>query len=273
MNIYENIATQSITSFFYNESLWKKEILFNFLLKPFNLQLSDIIEIKAQDNLKETIPDFTIVTSKSTLRYEVKTNNSGLTYSEHKTNSRDAYLIRKHYCYLKDIPVNNDKILFWEDLFKIIDKKGAASDFARLNLIREYMHEDINTLLLTPHEVAMLYSPETIVAIYRMKEKIKTLCENFLNSKESKFKIGHFQDDAYGIGYYFDEKVGKKRSFFVGLSPSEKEYFSVAKLIDGANDSWDFYELDKEILAKCNSDEEIQEEFNKNVEDVMKAIE
>lgn len=62
MNIYENLATQAITSFFYNEALWKKEIVFDFLLKPFNLQLSDIAEVKAQDNLKETVPDFTIVT-------------------------------------------------------------------------------------------------------------------------------------------------------------------------------------------------------------------
>jgi len=273
LNIYENVATQAITSFFYNEPLWKKEILFNFLLKPFNLKLSDIIEVKAQDNLKETIPDFTIVTKKENLRYEVKTNNSGLTYSEHKTTSRDAYLVRKDYSYFKDIPLEEDKILFWEDLFKTIDQKGATKEFARLDLIREYMHEDVNTLLLTPHEVAMLYSPETIVAVYKMKEKIKKLCENFLSVNESTYQMSGWQDDENGIGYYFYEKDDKKRNFFVGLSPKCKEYFSVAKFIDGSNDSWDFFELDKEILAKCNSEEEIQAEFNKNVETVIKTIE
>ncbi|MBP3709518.1 MAG: hypothetical protein J6I73_03815 [Treponema sp.] len=119
MNIYENVAPQAITSFFYNEPLWKKEILFNFLLKPFNLQLSDIIEVKTQDNLKETIPDFIIVTKKTNLRCEVKTYNSGLTYSEHGTNSRDAYLVRKDYYYLEDIPLNKDKIFFGRICSKI----------------------------------------------------------------------------------------------------------------------------------------------------------
>jgi len=30
--------------------------------------------------------------------------------------------------------------------------------------------------------------------------------------------------------------------------------------------------LDKEILAKCNTEEELQQEFNKNIEDVMLKI-
>ncbi|MBP3709519.1 MAG: hypothetical protein J6I73_03820 [Treponema sp.] len=56
-------------------------------------------------------------------------------------------------------------------MFKNIDQKGTTNDFARLDLIREYMREDVNTLLLTPHEVAILYSPETIVAVYKNERK------------------------------------------------------------------------------------------------------
>lgn len=36
-----------------------------------------------------------------------------------------------------------------------------------------------------------------------MKEKLKKLCENFLSVNESIYQMGSFQDDEYGIGYYF----------------------------------------------------------------------
>ena len=272
MNIYENLATQAITSFFYNEALWKKEIVFDFLLKPFNLQLSDIAEVKAQDNLKETVPDFTIVTKDAkTLRYEVKTNNSGLTISELEQNTRDAYLIRKNYYSLTEIPIPKDKILFWEDLFESIDKKGATKDFARFDLIREYMCEDIHTLLFTPHEVAMLYSPDTIIAVYEMKEKLLKICRKFLDVNVTKYEYKKTPDDnEYGIGYYFKKKGELKYDLFIGLSPHAEKYYSIAKYI--SDDTWDCFDLDKEILAKCNTEEELQQEFNKNVEDVMLKI-
>ena len=86
MNIYENVATQALTSFFYHEALWKKEILFNFLLQPFNLKVTDIKDVITQDNLKDTIPDFTIITSDGTrICYEVKINDADLTSSERKS--------------------------------------------------------------------------------------------------------------------------------------------------------------------------------------------
>ncbi len=282
MNIYENLATQAITSFFYNEPLWKKEILFDFLLEPFSLQLSDILEIKTQDNLKETIPDFTIITKTRSLRYEVKINNSALTASELAEDTRDAYLIRKNYYYSSNIPTTNKK-LYWEDLFEKIDRLGATKDFARLDLIREYMREEIHTLLLTPYEVAMLYSPETVSAVYTMTRKILSLCKTFLdlhyeeyeytesNSKDSK----NPEQDEWGIGYWFNRK-GHDETLFMGLSLGEKDKcFSIAKRIDDSNDTWDFFELDKEILAKCSTDgtdEKLQEEFNKNVDEKMKEI-
>lgn len=84
MNIYENAATEAIASFFYQEPLWKKEILFNFLLKPFGLTVNDIKEVKTQDYLKGTIPDFKIITEKDEIKFEVKINNTRLTSSEMK---------------------------------------------------------------------------------------------------------------------------------------------------------------------------------------------
>lgn len=272
MNIYENLATQALTSFFYKEPLWKKELLFNFLVKPFKLQFSDIADVKTQDNLKGSIPDFTIETKKGErLRFEVKINDANLTQAERNDSTRDAYLIRKNYRYLDDIPVSKDKILYWEDLFAIIDQQDATKDFSRFVLLREYMNEDIHTNLLTPHEVAMLYSKDTIIAVYRMKDKVKNLCNTFLDERKSLYEKTKDQDNELGIGYYFDEIKNEKRQFFIGFSPYEEKYFSIAK-IDKTTGSWDFFELDKEILAKYDTDEQLQEAFNKNVESVLGNI-
>ncbi|MBR4824038.1 MAG: hypothetical protein IKZ86_04515 [Spirochaetaceae bacterium] len=275
MNIYENLATQALTSFFYNEPLWKKEILFDFLLEPFELNLANVEDVITQDNLKETIPDFTIITKDNRrYRYEVKINNSGLTASELENDTRDVYLIRKNYYYESNIPQSN-KILYWEDLFEKIDKLGATKDFARLELIREYMREEKHTLLLTPHEVAMLYSPKTIVAVYKLKEKILSLCKNYLDANESRFDYQSTTDNEYEIGCRFNRK-DKSECLVLGLAPHEEDEekaFSIAK--EKEDGKWDFFKLNKEILAKCSSDstnEKLQEEFNKNVDEVIKNI-
>ena len=228
MNIYENVATQAITSFFYNEPLWKKEFLFNFLLKPLRLKYSSIKDVITQDNLKETVPDFTIITKDGReFYYEIKINNSDLTPSERNKKTRDVYLIRRNYSHRNEIPFSKNeddqkRIIYWEDLFEEIDKIGATKDFARLDLIREYMHEDIYTNLLTPHEVAMLYSPQTVSAVYTLSNKILQICKSFLDSNNKEYvyeecrnqEYNNPQQDNEGIGYYFDEKKGKRRHFF-----------------------------------------------------------
>ena len=182
MNLYENVATESIASIFYNESKWKKELIFDFLLNPFGLTISDVLDVKTQDKLKETTPDFTIVTKNKEIHFEVKINDAALSDSEKDKKTRDAFLVRKCYAHLEEIPLEKEYVLFWEDLFDMIDKKEASNEFARLALVREYMREDIHTLLLTPHEVAMFYSPDTVYAVYKMSQKIVERCENILES-------------------------------------------------------------------------------------------
>lgn len=292
MNIYENVATQALTSFFYHEALWKKEILFNFLLQPFNLKVTDIKDVITQDNLKDTIPDFTIITSDGTrICYEVKINDADLTSSERKSNTRDAYLICRKYSHIEEIPINKDKILFWDDLFELIDKIGATKEFARFDLVREYIKIPFYSLLLTPHEVAMFYSPDTIFAVYSLSEKLLELCESFLDKysdyytyekRTDKMTKGS-ENNQWGIGYYFSETKNKKRNFFIGLSPYVKNkeyYYSLALQIEETmqtnnwyvEDEYAFFPLDKEILAKCKTDEELQETFNKNVLNTIKTI-
>ena len=286
MNLYENAATQAIATFFSHEPLWKKEILFNFLLKPFHLSFADITDVVTQEHLNGTIPDFTIRTNQGKIHFEVKINDAGLTASERNESSRDAFLVRKRYAYLEEIPVDEDKILFWEDLFEAIDKKGAANEFARLALVREHMKDEEHTILLTPHEVAMIYSPETVVAVYTMSEKVLKLCDQFVDSLDTNtYAPGRRQQDSLGIGRYFDETTGKQRSFFVGISPMNptKYCFSVALLLkenitkpDGdwysGDEGWVYSPLDMEMLAKHTSEKALQKEFNESVLAILDTL-
>ena len=285
MNLYENAATQAIATFFHREPLWKKEILFNFLLQPFGLKLENIKDVVTQNSLQGTIPDFTIKTSSGDIHFEVKINDAILTTSERKEGTRHAFLVRKDYAHLSDIPPGI-KILYWEDLFRCIDKQGATKEFARLALVREYMHDGDHTLLLTPHEVAMFYSADTIAAVYTMSEKLIKICENFLNTLDSNaYESGRNQKNQWGIGYYFYGIRGGKREFFVGINPMiPKEYsFSVALKLAGSykdklencytDDEWAYFPLDREILARNTSEEDQQKQFNEEAKRVLDGIE
>lgn len=287
MNLYENVATQAIATFFYQEPLWKKKILFDFLLEPFSFKYEDVQDVETQDNLKDTIPDFTIVLKDQRIKFEVKINNTGLTESERNKQNRDAFLVRRNYSHKDEIPLKDDKILYWEDLFEKIEKIGATNEFSRLTMVREYIHVDNNSLHLTPLEVAMLYSPETISAVYSLSEKILKLCEGFLetHTKQYEYKNGSVQQDMEGVGYWF--KTPKNVELFIGMSPIVKkaEYsFSICLLLDSKNpnikrkDDWNiegdfaYFPLDREILAKYEDDEKLQEAFNKNAESVLDEI-
>jgi hypothetical protein len=286
MNLYENAATQAIATFFYQEPLWKKEILFNFLLKPFKLCLENIRDVVTQHHLLGTIPDFTIKTDRGNIHFEVKINNVGLTDSETDSDNRDAFLVRRNYEYISEIPLGEDKILFWEDLFESIDKKGAANDFARLALVREYMNDAEHTILLTPHEVAMVYSPETIAAVYTMSAKILKLCNQFVSSLNTNiYRPGDQQQDKDGIGRYFREISGQQRLFFVGIGPTVPEQYSFSLALQleenskkpGENwyigdEDWAYCPLDKEMLAKHSSEKALQKEFNESVLAILETL-
>lgn len=285
MNLYENAATQAIASFFHNEPLWKKEILFNFLLKPFKLRLENIKDVVTQNHLQGTIPDFTIKTDQGNFHFEVKIKDVGLTDSETINGNRDAFLVRQNYAYLSEIPLDEDKILFWEDLFEAIDKKGAANEFARLALVREYMNDAEHTILLTPHEVAMVYSPETIAAVYTMSAKVLKLCNQFVSSLPNTYRQGEQQQDKDGIGQYFHEISGQQRLFFVGIGPTVPEQYSFSlalhleengKKPDGnwyiGPEDWAYCPLDKEMLAKHSSEEALQKEFKTSVMTILEKL-
>ena len=283
MKLYENIATQAIATFFYQEPLWKKKILFDFLLEPFSRKYEDVQDVETQDNLKDTIPDFTIVLKDQRIKFEVKINNTGLTESERNKQNRDAFLVRRNYSHKDEIPLKDDKILYWEDLFRKIDEEGAKNEFSRLTMVREYIHADNISLHLTPLEVAMLYSPETISAVYSLSEKVLKLCEGFLETHKERYeykKKQQKQQNEYGIGYYFKDKR-TKAELWIGISPYVEKYsFSVAIELGTENveqkghkeGDYAYFPLDKEILAKHEDDEKLQETFNKNVESVLNEI-
>lgn len=274
---------------FYNkEPKWKKEILFNFLLAPFGLKVEDIIEVNTQEKLKGTIPDFNIVTKTNQIRYEVKIDNQKLTELEQNKKNRDAFLIRRNYQFESDIP-KGLKILYWEDLFKLIDEQGAFNDFERLNLVREYMELDEQyTLSLKPLEVAMLYSVDVIHAVYTISDKVKRLCKSFLDDYSDKYTdINECPFDDGGIGYYFKEAKKKGREFFIGIDLTkdiDKKCSFSLELLDckecpenafhfRADVCIAYYPLEKTLLCKeYNSDEDLQKAFNDHVLEVLSTI-
>lgn len=281
MNIHENVATQAIATFFYQEPLWKKKILFDFLLKPFGLAYEDVQDVETQDNLKDTIPDFTIVLKDQRIKFEVKINDADLTESERSKQNRDAFLVRRNYSHKDEIPLKDDKILYWEDLFRKIDEEGATNEFSRLAMVREYIHADNISLHLTPLEVAMLYSPETIKAVYTLSEKVLKLCEGFLETHTKQYEYKKKKEQSeYGIGCYFKDKK-TKADLWIGISPIVEKYsFSAAIKVETENveqkghkeGDYAYFPLDKEILAKYEDDEKLQEAFNKNAESVLNEI-
>ena len=131
----------------------------------------------------------------------------------------------------------------------------------------------------------MLYSPETIFAVYTMSEKVLKLCSEFVLSLNADcYQKGTDQQNEFGIGYYFSEKAGQQREFFVGISPAvPNEYsFSVALKLNNnrgnlnakwyTDEQWAYFPLDKEILALDISEQELQRRFNDNVNKVIETI-
>ena len=129
----------------------------------------------------------------------------------------------------------------------------------------------------------MFYSPDTIFAVYTMSEKVLDLCKHFLVAQS--YKIGERQQNPWGIGYHFEETDGRRRHFFVGITPTVPlpYVFSVALNLntnDGTpnegwytdDENWAYFQLDREILAKDLSEEVLQATFNKCVEDILAGI-
>lgn len=289
MKTYENDAIEAIVRFFDKEPVWKKEVLFNFLLEPFHLDLKDIKDVIPQDNQKGTISDFSIITNDDKkIRFEVKIKNTRLPDYETKKDARDAFLIRKNYPHMDKIP-GTAKILYWDDLYEKIDTMGAKEDFTRLDLVRdiEFSHEvsllPRLCLYFSPHEVAMLYSPKTVAAVYKMSVKVIELCKKFFDAHKDLYEPIYALQGEGGIGYRFNDKKAKRDGCFMGLAPfvEDEDYcFAVAvdlgeypdTMADYKYGGWAYFPLDKEILAADEPEVDVQERFNKNVEEVLGSI-
>ena len=223
MNIYENLATEILVSIFKTSAYWKKEIVFNFLLKPFNKNIEDIKDVTSQETLKDTKPDFTIhlkdkiEETKKEIHFEVKINNAELTTSEKKKNSRDAFLILSDYIYREKIPSDNF-ILTWEEFFDEIDKKEAMPCFEELSLLRNCLfgtNKDLDMGFLTQ----FLYSKEYVKS--ELKDIFKKLfdlikkdeqtkpneterdCEISLNNYRQSISLGYEFGEDNHVGHFY----------------------------------------------------------------------
>lgn len=104
--------------------------------------------------------------------------------------------------------------------------------------------------------------------------------------EESKdYELGDYQNNEYGIGYYFDEKRNKKRKFFIGLNPilDDKSYwFSVAVDLNTVKpkDEWYFdsdkkyayFKIIKDNLVKCKNKKELRENLKNEIQRIINSI-
>ena len=232
MNIYENLATEILVSIFKTSAYWKKEIVFNFLLKPFNKNIEDIKDVTSQETLKDTKPDFTIhlkdkiEKTKKEIHFEVKINNAELTTSEKKENSRDAFLIMSDYINRENIPLDTEYILTWEDFFDEIDKKEAMPCFEELSLLRNCLfgtNKDLDMEFLTQFLYSKDYVTTELKDIFTnlfnlIKKEEETEPKETDNDCEISLKEGK---NTISLGYKFgdDYHVG---NFYLYLNEDEK---------------------------------------------------
>lgn len=232
MNIYENLATEILVSIFKTSAYWKKEIVFNFLLKPFNKNIEDIKDVTSQETLKDTKPDFTIHLkdkigkTKKEIHFEVKINNAELTTSEMEENSRDAFLIMSDYIHREDIHLKTEYILTWEDFFDEIDKKEAMPCFEELSLLRNCLfgtNKDLDMEFLTQFLYSKDYVTTELKDIFKklfnlIKKEEKTEPKETDNDCEISLKEGR---NTISLGYKFgdDYHVG---NFYLYLNEDEK---------------------------------------------------
>lgn len=146
MNIYENVATEAMVLLFKTAAVWKKRLVFSFLLEPFEqnddpkkkIKFEDIADVESQETLKGSRPDFTITLNNGEkIHFEVKINDDGLTDSERKRGTRNAFLVKADYAHWDEIPLEEEYVLTWDDLFNLIDENEATSDFAMFDLLRQ----------------------------------------------------------------------------------------------------------------------------------------
>ena len=141
MTVLENTATTTIVNLFNSTQRenYKAKAVFDFLLKPFGKNFEDIIEItEQQEDEIGSIPDFNIYCedNKPPYKFEVKIRDSALTEKELHPKARDAFLITYDYKE-KDNIRSSKQILFWEDLFDLLDHQGIVID--GLDKIREFI--------------------------------------------------------------------------------------------------------------------------------------
>ncbi|GEM_PF-6637751 len=285
MTIYENTATLVLQNYLspvgnIEEAGWKGEVLFNFLIKPFNSEFSkddfpdhytrqpswcrypprddrfsygDVSEVLTQEQLTGTVPDLTIrLKNGRSIRYEIKINDAELTGSESTENTRDAFLILKKYRYEKQIPESAKK-LYWEDLFREISEHGGLRSFEALDIVRRHLGIREQTLTLSRMEVAKMYKRNDVIAVFDMirklecvlSEKICPGIEKKLQSKLKEHKIiskthTFIKNESSGIDFY-------------ALDGAERELYLCGVYLDWKNE----YKTDDKLFIFEVSDDVI----------------
>lgn len=155
MTLYENVATSTLINLFNspNREEYKTKIIYDFLLKESKKEFGKIssVEEQASNESNTSIPDFVInFNDNSSLRYEVKINDTPLTESEKKKKERDVFLIPSNYKHEDKIPKSNT-IIYWEDLFDELDNQDIVID--GLDKVRNIINYPKQNLIAKTWEV------------------------------------------------------------------------------------------------------------------------
>lgn len=169
-----------------------------------------------------------------------------------------------------------------------IEKESSLEIKAGTQNILESFTSDIDKEYLMKNLDFFYDNQEKIKKLPQLKICLNKLYENFLN-KNTQYKKDQYQDDEYGIGYYFLDKAKAKKEFFIGLSPevnNENYIFSVVRVhksekqkykkkdvyfeINHGGKNYEYIAIDTEKLKKCTTWEDLQKEFNKQVEELLK---
>lgn len=146
MKLLENTATTTIVNLFnsHQRENYKAKLVFDFLLTAVTneYRFEDINSVTEQESNEEgtSIPDFVINFGQRTeRRYEVKINNAPLTEAERVPGNRHVFLVPRDYTYIDNIKDElRAEILFWEDLFDLLDEHNVVID--GLDKVRESLN-------------------------------------------------------------------------------------------------------------------------------------
>lgn len=268
MTLYENVATSTLINLFNspNREEYKTKIIYDFLLKETKKGFEDIssVEEQASNESNTSIPDFVInFNDNSSLRYEVKINDTPLTESEKKKKERDFFLIPSNYKHEDKIPKTNT-IIYWEGLFDELDNQDIVID--GLDKVRNIINYPKQNLIAKTWEV--------IANLKDSWPEVQMDLRNVKINKNLDLYIPLFPDanDVDSPLLSIEKKIEKKREKLVLYKKRSTQYRQCCEIMTVAEfkRTSDCYQIALKFYNKIfeNLKEDERDEYNLSQTDI-----